>query len=620
MGSERVMPSNDDKNILSSFKKSEANDTKKKYMSKEADRIAINAEADAYLKMPLYQWRPLLAKECGVYVYKGSYLAKRFDQINYEFCEVDTAKQIVEDNCYALLRYRYFKKSSDDIEKRIQEIIKSFKVNLKTSLLRKSFDFNDADECGIIKQIPEWCVAFKNGVFDFKANKFLFKYDIIDVEAINNRVYQYDPEYTILWYMNFNFEPLSEINIMEIDLDDYKDVLHTLEEMHKNEPQESTAKNLCFELVWNMSHDQMDQFDSAKFLHLCEVLGFLVDPTFVQKFVMFIGAGRNGKNSLIDGCFTNKVIPMPTQNSMVTIEEDKFITGTFENKYHNIYLETDEKGVSLGSSTTLKQLTGSMYQTIEEKGKPRRSGILNVKNLFSANEQEKFKFGDISDGFRRRINMFELFYQYDPDLKFMKRNPDYYNTTYSSDLHEMSNNLLNSTTFIYLAMFGIKSATKGFTKTFEFSRNDWKDEYSDIDTEIKSKFKALTTDKFIKWIDDLQKSKGPTLKTMFLDTTLPVPTSLASSKVLEDFGFSSPSGLWKMLKDEELRNDFFTDNAVFVNLKNIKGIIGEKVMADKTFAANFKKLFPNAHYIKYSNSDQYVKLKFEGQKIKLLNK
>ena len=240
--------------------------------------------------------------------------------------------------------------------------------------------------------------------------------------------------------------------------------------------------------------------------------------------------------------------------------------------------------------------------------------------MFSANEQEKFKFGDISDGFRRRINMFELFYQYDPDLKFMKRNPDYYNTTYSSDLHEMSNNLLNSTTFIYLAMFGIKLATKGFTKTFEFSRNDWKDEYSDIDTEIKGKFKALTTDKFIKWIDDLQKSKGPTLKTMFLDTTLPVPTSLASSKVLEDFGFSSPSGLWKMLKDEELRNDFFTDNAVFVNLKNIKGILGEKVMADKTFAANFKKLFPNAHYIKYSNSDQYVKLKFEGQKIKLLNK
>ena len=620
MGSERVMPSTDAKSILANLSKGSANDIPKKEMSKEASRVAINAEADAYLKMPLYKWRPLLAQECGVYVYKSSYLAKRFDQINYEFCEVDSAKQIVEDNCYALLRYRYFKKSSDDIEKRIQEIIKSFKVNLKTSLLRKSFDMNDSDECGIIKQIPEWCVAFKNGVYDFKNNKFLFKYDIITVNEINNRVYQYDPEYTILWYMNFNFEPLSEINIMDIELEDYLDVLHTLEEIHKDEPQESIAKNLCFELVWNMSHDQMDQFDKEKFQHLCEVLGYLVDPTFVQKFVMFIGAGRNGKNSLIDGCFTNKVIPMPTQNSMATIEEDKFITGTLENKYHNIYLETDEKGVSLASSTQLKQLTGSMYQTIEAKGESRRSGILNCKHLFSANEQEKLKFGDISDGFRRRINMFELFYQYDPELKFMKRNPDYYNTTYSSDLHEMSNNLLNSTTFIYLAMFGIKLATKGFTKTFEFSKNDWKDEYSDIDTELKGKFKALSTDKVIKWIDDLKQARGQTLKSMFLDTNLPIPSYLVSSKVLEDFGFSGSAGLWKMLKDEEMRNDFFTDNAAYMSVKCIKGILGEKIMADKTFAANFKKLFSNAHYIKHNNGDQYVKVKFEGQKIKLINK
>ena len=63
-----------------------------------------------YSSYGLVDWQPLLARECQVYVFNENYLAKRFDQINFQFCSKDTAKEILIDNLYALLRYKYFKK------------------------------------------------------------------------------------------------------------------------------------------------------------------------------------------------------------------------------------------------------------------------------------------------------------------------------------------------------------------------------------------------------------------------------------------------------------------------------------------------------------------------------
>ena len=151
---------------------------------------------------------------------------------------------------------------------------------------------------------------------------------------------------------------------------------------------------------------------------------------------MLIGAGQNGKNSLFDGCFTNRVVPIPASNDLESIENDRFITGALENKAHNIFLESTTVAKTYAESKVIKALTGSMYQTVESKGIQKYSGIINCKYIFAANDQDKLKFGDTTVGFRRRINMFEIFYQWDKEKRFLSRG-DYYDTTFSDSLSEL---------------------------------------------------------------------------------------------------------------------------------------------------------------------------------------
>ena len=139
--------------------------------------VIKKVDTSTLLERELTDWRPILTEECQVYVYDENYLAKRFDQINYKFCGKDEAKEILVDNLYAILRFKYFPYSSDETDSKINDIIKSFTANLKTSLKKVSFDM-DAD-CEKINTIPKNCIAFRNGVFDFKKNDWLFKYDII---------------------------------------------------------------------------------------------------------------------------------------------------------------------------------------------------------------------------------------------------------------------------------------------------------------------------------------------------------------------------------------------------------------------------------------------------------
>ena len=126
-------------------------------------------------------------------------------------------------------------------------------------------------------------------------------------------------------------------------------------------------RNYCFELMYNISHDAEDKFSLKRFSHLCQILGYTLNISFLQHFVIFVGSGQNGKNSLMDGCFTHRVIPSPTSNSIESFETDKFISGALENRAHNIYLETSQKTREFDSQV-LKNITGSMYQTIECKG------------------------------------------------------------------------------------------------------------------------------------------------------------------------------------------------------------------------------------------------------------
>lgn len=156
-------------------------------MPKTVKDLLDAVDTTALVARPLSDWRPILTEECQVYVFGENYIAKRFDQINYKFCQKDTAREILVDNLYALLRFKYFTQTSEEIDERIDRIVKSFTANLKTTLKKVSFDPNT--DSVYIKTLPDYCVAFRNGVYNFKDDKWLFKYDIIKLERLANTIY-----------------------------------------------------------------------------------------------------------------------------------------------------------------------------------------------------------------------------------------------------------------------------------------------------------------------------------------------------------------------------------------------------------------------------------------------
>ena len=213
-----------------------------------------NVDTTALIARPLSDWRPILSEECQVYVFGENYLAKRFDQINYKFCEKNEAREILVDNLYALLRYKYFPKSSEEIDERINKIVNSFTANLKTTLKRVSFD--RSSNSNIVNMLPDYCIAFRNGVYNFKDDKWLFKYDVIKVDRISNTIYMYSPEYIIMWYLDYDFESLG-VKISDVDLKDFIEVMKDLTSTPKN-------RNFCFELMYNIAHERFVVFSQER--------------------------------------------------------------------------------------------------------------------------------------------------------------------------------------------------------------------------------------------------------------------------------------------------------------------------------------------------------------------
>lgn len=549
--------------------------------------------------LPLAGWRNRLSQECQVYVCGENYIAKRFDQINYKFCSREEAKEVAIDNCYALLRYKFFTVSTDDVDEKIKEIVNSFVQNLKTSLIKVSFE-NDTD-CMRIKMLPDGCVAFKNGVFNFRTNQWLFKYDILKITALQNTIYMYDPSYVIFWYVNLNFQPLP-CGINDFDLNSF---ISLAKEYDKE------SKNYCFELMWNISHDINDMFSMKNFVHLCEILGYCCLQSFSQNFVMLIGSGQNGKNSLFDGCFTGKIVPRPAANDLDAIENDRFITGSLENKAHNIFLESSAKTYT--ESKMLKAITGSMYQTIEPKGITKYSGLINCKFVFAANDQDKIKFSDNTTGFRRRINMFEIFYHWDPEKKYLRRNKDYYDTSFSDSLSEIKEDDFNTVFFIYFAMYGIQSATADFTRNFKFTYNDWKLKYSDVDITIKDTIDRITLNDIYNYLKNKNKEAS---KYIMYDSDGKV---LYYNDDIKYMGYNNNIELIDFFANEEDSTKFFSDNDFYLNIGCLREIIGSKELSTQ-FTNNLKKAYGfKANDIKkFYNNQSYVKCRFISGHFKII--
>lgn len=560
--------------------------------------LSNKVEASMLMDLELCKFREILNKECDVFVCGEQYLAKRFDQINYKFCGKDEAREILQDNLYAILRFKYFPTLSDNVDKKINEIISSFCTNLKTTLIRVSFDKDsDSKKC---KYLPDYCIAFRNGVYDFYNNNWFFKYTVTELKELQNKIYSYDNTYIITWYVDIEFNDIG-IDIKNTSLNEFIEILKTLDK---------EEKNYCFELMYNMSFSSSNKFKYDKFLHLCEILGYTVLQSFSQNFVLFIGSGQNGKNSLFDGCFTHKIIPHPISNDLDSIEEDRFITGSLENKAHNIYLESSAKTYT--ESKMLKAITGSMYQTIEQKGINKYSGIINCKFIFAGNDQDKIKFSDTTTGFRRRINVYEVFYKWDKEGRYL-RNGDYYNVVFSDNLSELKENNINIITFIYLGMYGIINATKNFTKNFEFSYNDWKISYGDIDFNLKERLEELTLSSICKYINS-SRSRLESYKPLFYDT---LKNRLYNNKDIRELGGSTFEMMLDVLCDEEKMTRFFSENDVYINLKLLQNLVSD-VSNASTFTSNVKKIYNIISLPSFYNNQPYLKCNFINGKMRVV--
>lgn len=567
---------------------------------KTIDDIKNSVDTSVLISRPLPDWRPLLAEECQVYVIGENYLAKRFDQINYQFCSKQTAKEILIDNLYALLRFKYFKESTEKIDDRIKDIVDSFSVNLKTTLKKVSFDYDT--EAELINLIPSSCIAFRNGVYDFFKNKWLFKYDIIKLDKLNNNIYMYDRNYVIQWYINIDFEPL-DFDITKVSVEDFISIMKDITKDNQN---------YCFELMYNMSHDVDNKFSINKFKHLCQIIGYTILQEFSQHFVFFIGAGQNGKNSLFDGCFTSRVIPRPAANSLDEIENDKFITGALENKAQNIFLESDGKVHT--ASKMIKDLTGTMFQTIQNKNENKYSSYINCKFLFSANEQDKTKFSDTSKGFTRRVNMIELYYTWDEYGKYLKKG-DYYKTEFSDSFIEIKSDIANTIVFIYFGMYGILDATKNFTKNFKFTYNDWRMQYTDMDFDLKDKLDNLNLNFIVKYINS-NKLRYEKFKPLLFDIK---KNRLYISPTMKVLGCNSYEDLLKLLLDEELTISYFAENDIYINVRLLQELVGDNSTASQ-FSSNFKKIYRLTSLVPIYNNQPYAKCSFKNGKLRIITK
>lgn len=567
---------------------------------KKISDIALAIDSAAVLDRPLSEWRPILAEECQVYVFGENYIAKRFDQINYKFCEKYEARDILIDNLYALLRYKYFPKSTEEIDEKINKIVSNFTINLKSTLKKVSLEEDSSAE--YVRMLPDYCVAFRNGVYNFKDNKWLFKYDITYIETLKNTIYQYDPKWIITWYINLDFEPLP-ISLSDTSLEEF---IELMKEMTKIE------RNYCFELMYNISHNADDKFSLKRFKHLCQILGYTLNVSFLQYFVILVGSGQNGKNSLMDGCFTHRVIPTPTSNSIESFETDRFISGALENKAHNIYLETSQKTKEFDSQI-LKNITGSMYQTIECKGIQKYSSIINCKHVFAANDQSKLKFSDTTHGFRRRINVFEIWYRWDAQKRYLKRG-DYYETSFSDSLKEIKSNISNVIAYVYFGMYGLKEATQNFENNFRFTQNEWSLTYSDIDIDLKEKIETLSLSKIGKEIgrNDIIKNN---YKILFYDLN---KTRLYESNSMKKLGYKTYEDMIRMLVDIEEASYYFSENDVYMNVRILQKLIGDNSSAI-TFTQNLKKIYNLNSLTNIHNNQPYVKVRFINNKITIIN-
>ena len=589
--------------------------------------IEQKLDRNSNLTKSLSEWIPILANQVCVYRMGNQYLAKQFNNISYILCSKDDAKEIAKENIDALLKLRYFPNPTDEEYTRIKDIKSYFMDEIATSVIDITLNDDEDSKAMTMNKLPDSCIAFSNGVYDFRNDKWLFKYEKFSREytkgenGSSKEIIWYDPKWYIGWNFKRDFTPkgitFNEVNemIVKDDLSDdrisplslsFEEYIELLRQLDKK------SKNLFFELFWNMSHDENHKFSMQKAKHLAEVLGFMTMRSFSEYFVFLIGDGGNGKDSLFDAFFKGRIEPPLTTNSLKDIEEDRFVIASIAKAPMNIRSECEQGTIT--KSEMLKQLTGTDFQTIEEKGVNKYSGYINCKFIFSANNKEQLKFRDDSVGFTRRMNMYELFYQYDSEKSFLKKG-DYYDTTYSSSMEFRDRDSDCLWSFYYMCMFGIKVATNNYTRPFGFKDeqgnklNDYSSSYVDIDANVEEKMKKMT-------IGDLLIYGKINDDDNYILTDM--GRTLAKDKDFK-YWYDTPSkkqSIEKMLTDKDC--NYVNDHDLFISINALLKITGLN-MTSNGFTSNMKKIYKNCIMRKCTDNKNYVLCSLAYQEFKVIN-
>lgn len=590
------------------------------------DEISGSALRKKLIEIPLSEWAVKVADEVSVYRLGEQYIAKSFDEIPYRLCSKEKAQDILEENLDALLTFKYFPKATDEETDRIREIKKYCVNRIASSLIKVKFS-EDGSNARLMRPLPSSCIAFNNGVYDFKADDWLFRYETTEIEGDGSKkLISYSPDWRIMWYINRDFTPVTmavdengkfhaeekeekegRVSPLELSFEEWIDFMKDLDE---------TRRSRFFELFWNMSYGADYRFSESKAEHLAEIFGFLVYPSFVQNFVFFVGDGSNGKDSMFDGFFREMIRPIPVANSVSSLEEDKFVIGSLVGASQNISSETETS--VLRKSAVLKQVTGSQYQTIEEKGVDKYTGYLNCKFVFSANRKEQLKFGDSSVGFRRRINMYECFYQWDKAKRYLSLMKGTYDTGYN-DLSELreGDSLWE---FFYTCMHGVSLATKGFTERFSFTENDFNaSEYAEEDETFRTTIEGLSVSQFRTHVkmdlgdldymfvtedgNSLYRDKGSKSHFAFMDY---YPKKSYREALIDSLTYNDKA---TEENGQQPIGQYFLDNNIYVSIWALLEICDYHGTKTK-FTQDLKKSYPNCRIRRFGANRPYVLCSF----------
>lgn len=487
--------------------------------------IEANLIEQRFLNSSFQEKIKMLIPDLLCYRVDEKYLVRKHEDVQWKYCADEDVlwKQYVKinldiafDNKYLAVSLKERKSENEALE--LKEKLVRYTQNHFTSFIpaaeisnlpdpsaaREDAAEDDGSKPKKLYRLPPSCVAFANGVWDFARGKWLFRYNVLPMPEMNSRLLDYEPvdsqtakelglerecakgnPFCVMWYFkDGEFKELFDKSVFEMKPQAFYDMLRERNETHPS---------LCFELVSNMSHDVSDRFDIGKFEHICQIMGYAIDSQRVQKFVILIGSGGNGKNALFDNGFGRLIQPKPFSLSLGRIEEGKFLGG-LETHQHNFSFET--KSGHAYSLDKLKELTGGSADLDDKYVRNHSVDDLNVKFIFSCNDVDSLKLNDSSAGFDRRKNFLELFYQYDSEYKFMQRNPDYYKADLGIECANMVGNPEHVSMFCYMAMYGIYRATNGFKSSdWKFCEDDYTPErFSGADPEVQYYYRSLPFD------------------------------------------------------------------------------------------------------------------------------